>query len=195
MRRLIAAGLLLAAPIAARAQDGSEATGPARTAEGAGRFLTEFFAGDRIHSLVHSRVSAAGVGPYADGQPGRWVQWHNRIARVAAPAICRMQVEMSELVPTMFTPPIEDVPTAPAAMAVEIDWAKVKQVIVAAGPQRFRTGVAGSERSATSVQLKVADHEHQPPLFLFDTKEEADRVGFAMDFLQRECAPKSAMGF
>jgi hypothetical protein len=46
-----------------------------------------------------------------------------------------------------------------------------------------------------SVGLQPRNGDASLPNFYFQTKEEADRIAFAFDFLRRECALKSDTGF
>ena len=194
MRALAAVAALLAslAVAPAQAQDGSEGTAQ-RTPESAQRFLSEFFAQGGFDTFVNVRVEGDALVPFRWTENGRTFAFGS-VQRWTATGRCNSRVDIGNI-RTISEGPGYGLP--PQSIAIDIDWSKVLHTSV----EPARTfQVRAADGSATSrtyfgIAASVRDREFVLPGLVFVSKEDADRVGFALDFLRRECGFKSDTGF
>ena len=192
MRVALAAAIAVAAP--AGAQDGSEGAGQ-RTPESAQRFLTEFLGQGGFGAIVTLRLRDGGYGPYLATDAGDWAFTYGQVATWRGVDRCRSRIEPAG-VRTNFEGPSYKYP--PQYVGLDIDWSRVIKIDVTPSPANYT--VRGSDgpainRSVFAVLPTVREGHAWLPGLLFDSKEDADRVGLAMEFLRTQCAFKSDTGF
>jgi hypothetical protein len=185
---ILASSLALATPTAA--QDGSEPT-TARTVEGAQRFLVEYYSRQPNQSAFISLLSGEhGLEVRSGPSSASDVAADGRLASIASEGPCRTAVKFDNLrkYTAGYVNPPPVIPNAPRELLHSIDWSQITAVTVAERReyrgQAVGVTVAGWEVSAGGLGFMP----------YHSTKESAQRVAFAMEFLSQQCS-KSDTGF
>ena len=201
MRVLIIGCVALALGMPALAQDGSEA-GAGRTADGAQKFMSDFYAQGGLKAMTYKIVQNGAYGPWPTGEQiqtdasGKWnsAYLYGGVAKWTPLDRCRTQVELDNARSSYE----QSVQLPAQSVTTEIDWSRVVSVVAtqaaSALPVPLGDGRYG-QVSYFSIGLQARNGSPMLPALLFESKEEADRVTFALDFLRRECVLKSDTGF
>lgn len=196
MRALAAVAALFVsvAGAPAQAQDGSEGTAQ-RTPESAQRFLTEFLAQGGFGAIVTLRLRDGGYGPYLAADAGDWAFTYGQVASWRGVDRCRSRIELAGIRSNFEGPSYKYLPQY---VGLDIDWSRVIKIDVTPSPANYTVRPSDGpaiNRSVFAVLPTVREGHAWLPGLLFDSKEDADRVGLAMEFLRSQCAFKSDTGF
>lgn len=195
MRTLaVIVGLALGAVTPAVAQDGSEVSAQ-RTPESAQRFLTQFLGENKFGALLTARLRDGGYGPYLASETGAWAYTYGLVAGWQAGDRCRSRIQLAS-VRTNFDGP--SYAFTPQFVGLDIDWSQVTAVQVEPPSTGFQVRTSDGppiQRHAFKVAPTVREGHHWVPALLFDSKEDADRVANAMDFLRTNCIVAADTGF
>lgn len=203
MRRIGLTLLMLATAASAAAQDGSEGSAQ-RTAESAQRFLSEFAGQAGFYAYLMLLERDGGLVPQNEGDTVRYEQDGSLAAlSLVGPVTgwtavdrCRSRIEMEN--PRSMNGASRLHKSPPASVVREIDWSRALSASASGTPSPWNIPDGSghtSARSYFSTGVGMRNGVAAAPLFLFQTKEDAERVAFAFDFLRRECELKSDTGF